>query len=49
MEKYRNACKTINWNNHVTYEMFPSMRKPNDIDPKEYFFSCIDELLKFAK
>lgn len=49
MEKYRDACKTINWNNHVTYEMYPSMRKHGDIDPKEYFFNCVEELLKFTK
>lgn len=30
MENYRNTCKTIDWNDHVTYNMFPSMRKAGD-------------------
>ncbi len=49
VENYCNACKTINWNGHVAYEMFPSMRKSGDIDPKQYFFNCIEEMLKFTK
>ncbi len=49
MEKYRNACKTIDWNAHVAYEMYPSMRKTGDIDPKKHFFNCVEELLKFVK
>jgi len=50
LKNYCDICKTIDWNDHVTYNMFPSMHNhPRVTDPKPHFFKCVEELLKFVK
>lgn len=49
VKKYCEYCKHITWDEVAAYSMYPSMRKPGEIGPRERFEEIVDNLLSFAK
>ena len=48
IKKYCDYCKNIKWNQVVGWAMYPSMRKPGEIGPKEEFKQLVETVLSFA-
>lgn len=42
-------ARSMSWDSCAGYSMYPSMRKPEDRDPKVVFYEHLDRLLNYAR
>jgi hypothetical protein len=49
IKKYCEYCKSLTWEKVTGWDMYPSMRTPGEIGPKEKFKQIVEIILSFTK
>jgi hypothetical protein len=49
VKEYTDYCEEVTWSKYVEWDMYPTMRKPGKISPRDKFDDCVKNLLLFTE